>query len=191
MPLHEREQQIRPTGDGGPFGAAPSGWPAPPGWTCDAGSHVASLACGCWVDTCASLCPLLRATNRARQVAATARSRRERSGAARAAPGVTVEDRCPTRQSTPGRSRKHLGQAAIPVPTREKALEFTYWMPVDRVLRCPGSDGTGVGASPRSRATPAASATLREASRTDRGRLRPVAFDFVHRVWTYLWTRTE
>src|SRR4051794_4343192 len=47
--------QVRPTAGGGPFGAATEGWPGPPGWTCDAESRVASLVCGCWVDTCASL----------------------------------------------------------------------------------------------------------------------------------------
>ena len=46
---------IRPTGGGDPCDAAPEGSPAQRGWPCDAGSHGALLACGCWADTCASL----------------------------------------------------------------------------------------------------------------------------------------
>ena len=80
--------RVRPTDGGGPCGAGPGGSPARHGWTSDAGSHDASLACGCWADTCASLCPLLR--GRGRGLAGVAKSgafQARRPGASRVAPG--------------------------------------------------------------------------------------------------------
>ena len=122
------------------------------------------------------------------RMAAGRARRRERSGArAGAAPGVTVEDDRPDRQSA--RCRPDISErsrdASHGTEIGRKSERETPWMPVDRVLRCPGHGRRRGPALPLPdwRLLPDF-LTLRDISETI-----GVAGDrrhsiFVHRVWT-------
>ena len=78
------------------------------------------------------------------RMAATARSRRERSGAACAAPGRNGRGRTPDQAIHPRHAPRQATIARDASHHKQKVRKFTPWMPVDRVVRCAATDGTGV-----------------------------------------------
>jgi hypothetical protein len=99
------------------------------------------------------------------------------------APRVTLEDNAPTKQSA-------IVHGALFLQGKTAAL--TPWMPVDRVLRCPGHGRRGVRRRcPERRIADRSPAAHRDVTGTKRALRRRRSPIVVHRVWTYLWTRTD
>ena len=168
--------------DGGdPCGAAPGGWPAPRGWTCGGGSRAASLASGCWVDTCASLVSSSAGPRRGPRGVCELSRRCRRADRARAVSRLArVEENGPSRQSAstgPNSLRSLVPQANSQVAAP--------WKPVDRVLRCP-SHGRSGGRRRElcSRTRGPTLTTVRDRTGTGRTARGPDHPFVVHRVWT-------
>ena len=112
-----------------------------------------------------------------------------RPGAVESRQALTARGQtAPPRQSSPVH---RLSAGHIARYDKRQNGELTPWMPVDRVLRCPDHGRSGSGGALVRGGLPAGSRHARVAKRGRYGSDAAVRPGVVHRVWTYLWTRTE